>query len=209
MAFQQAAKSNFKTFCFKFIRTKKQLLFLLSLSQLISSVKLVNRGKRIESIRQFASKLIFVPANLLVTQYQLESPNLEMSQLLFRTNCFYYIPVQSFLFLKFILIWGHALTSSFPGLTWQDDITQQVISRELSKLRSIPLHRWVTPSSPLASYGSSRDRKLKPSQAELNRNLQQYLTSLGFLSQQEDVGQLGVQGHSTNTKVKFSSRVKD
>ncbi|XP_056220052.1 receptor-type tyrosine-protein phosphatase N2 [Seriola aureovittata] len=84
------------------------------------------------------------------------------------------------------------------GLTWQDDITQQVISRELSKLRNVPLRHQTTPPSPpdrLTAYSSSRDVKLRPAQAELSRNLQQYLTGLGFLPQAEVVGQPGVQRH--------------
>ncbi|XP_062297598.1 receptor-type tyrosine-protein phosphatase N2 [Scomber scombrus] len=78
------------------------------------------------------------------------------------------------------------------GLTWRDDITQQVISRELSKLRNIPLRHEITPLSPLTSY-SSRDRKQRPVHAELSRNLQQYLTGLGFLPQLEVAGHPGVQ----------------
>ncbi|XP_044032707.1 receptor-type tyrosine-protein phosphatase N2 [Siniperca chuatsi] len=84
------------------------------------------------------------------------------------------------------------------GLTWQDNITQQVISRELSKLRIIPLRHQATPSSPLTSYRSSRDRKLRPAQAELSRNLQQYLTGLGFLPQSEVNGQPGIQQEGAN-----------
>uniref|UniRef100_A0A8P4K1S9 Protein tyrosine phosphatase receptor type N2 n=1 Tax=Dicentrarchus labrax TaxID=13489 RepID=A0A8P4K1S9_DICLA len=78
-------------------------------------------------------------------------------------------------------------TPLFPGLTWQDDITQQVISRELSKLRNVPLRHQAAPPS----LSSSRDRKLRPAQAELNRNLQQYLTGLGFLPHSEVDGQPG------------------
>ncbi|XP_029385196.1 receptor-type tyrosine-protein phosphatase N2 [Echeneis naucrates] len=82
------------------------------------------------------------------------------------------------------------------GLTWQDDITQQVISRELSKLRNIPLRHQATPPSPpdrLTAYSSSTDVKVRPVQAKLGRNLQQYLLGLGFLPQAELVGQPGVQ----------------
>uniref|UniRef100_A0A8P4G1K7 Protein tyrosine phosphatase receptor type N2 n=1 Tax=Dicentrarchus labrax TaxID=13489 RepID=A0A8P4G1K7_DICLA len=86
-------------------------------------------------------------------------------------------------------------TPLFPGLTWQDDITQQVISRELSKLRNVPLRHQAAPPS----LSSSRDRKLRPAQAELNRNLQQYLTGLGFLPHSEVDGQPGVQrGEGSN-----------
>ncbi|XP_075903583.1 receptor-type tyrosine-protein phosphatase N2 isoform X4 [Nelusetta ayraudi] len=81
------------------------------------------------------------------------------------------------------------------GLTWQDDVTQQVISRELSRLRSVPLHHRVPPSGPFStSYSSSRDRKLRP---ELSRNLQQYLS---FLSQLDDGRRLGLQGQDAHTQ---------
>lgn len=102
------------------------------------------------------------------------------------------------------------MTSLFPGLTWQDDITQQVISRELSKLRKVPLHHQATPPSPLTAYSSSRARKVRPAQAELSRNLQQYLSSLGFLPQSEADGQSGIQRQEASVQVKFSSlRLKD
>uniref|UniRef100_A0A8C3AWZ2 Protein tyrosine phosphatase receptor type N2 n=1 Tax=Cyclopterus lumpus TaxID=8103 RepID=A0A8C3AWZ2_CYCLU len=72
------------------------------------------------------------------------------------------------------------------GLTWQDELTQQVISRELSKLRTIPLRHQASAPSPLTAYSSSRDRKL-------SRNLQQYLAGLGFLPQSEVDGKPGIQ----------------
>lgn len=81
------------------------------------------------------------------------------------------------------------MTALFPGLTWQDDITQQVISRELSKLRNVPVRHQATPPSPQTAYSSSRDRKLRPTHEDLNKNLQQYLTSLGFLQQSGVNGQ--------------------
>ncbi|KAM9839716.1 receptor-type tyrosine-protein phosphatase N2 [Aulostomus maculatus] len=93
------------------------------------------------------------------------------------------------------------------GLTWQDDVTQQVIARELSKLRSIPVHRQAAAPSPLMSYSSSRDRKLRPSQAELSRNLQQYLTDLGFLPQDELGVRAGVQRQGASTQ-KSDSRLE-
>uniref|UniRef100_A0A3Q2PLR3 Protein tyrosine phosphatase receptor type N2 n=1 Tax=Fundulus heteroclitus TaxID=8078 RepID=A0A3Q2PLR3_FUNHE len=67
------------------------------------------------------------------------------------------------------------------GLTWRDDITQQVVSRELSKLRKIPLRQKSPSSDRLTGYSSSRNRKLRPTQAELSGNLQQYLAGLGFV----------------------------
>ncbi|XP_029955615.1 receptor-type tyrosine-protein phosphatase N2 [Salarias fasciatus] len=74
------------------------------------------------------------------------------------------------------------------GLTWQDDATQQAISRELSKLRSAPLKYQATAPSPLTAYSSSRDRKLRPVHGEQSRNLQQYLAGLGFLPHAEEDG---------------------
>uniref|UniRef100_A0AAQ5XAE4 Protein tyrosine phosphatase receptor type N2 n=1 Tax=Amphiprion ocellaris TaxID=80972 RepID=A0AAQ5XAE4_AMPOC len=88
------------------------------------------------------------------------------------------------------------------GLTWQDDTTQQVISRELSKLRNVPLRHQATPPSPLTAYSSSRDRKLRPGQAELGRNLQHYLTGLGFLPHAEVDGQPGVQQEAAKVQVR-------
>lgn len=96
----------------------------------------------------------------------------------------------------------------FPGLTWQDDVTQQVISRELSKLRNVPLHHQATPPSPLTAYSSSRDRKLRPAHAELNRNLQQYLTSLGFLPQSDLNGQSGIQRQEVQVKFSYSGELE-
>lgn len=96
------------------------------------------------------------------------------------------------------------MTFVVPGLTWQDDLTQQAISRELAKLRSTPLQRQATPPGPRAAYGGSRDRKLKPGQAELSGNLQQYLSSLGFFQQPDVGGQLGVQWQEGTVQVKSS-----
>ncbi|XP_068437636.1 receptor-type tyrosine-protein phosphatase N2 [Clinocottus analis] len=79
------------------------------------------------------------------------------------------------------------------GLTWQDDITQQVISRELSKLRTIPLRHQASAPSPLTAYSSSRDRKL-------SKNLQHYLTGLGFLPQSEADGKPGMQRLGANVQ---------
>lgn len=85
------------------------------------------------------------------------------------------------------------------GLTWQDDITQQVVSRELSGLRSVPLrHQTAAPNS-LASFG--RSRQPRPLQAQLSRNLQQYLTGLGFMPQSEFTGEPGVQREGADTQV--------
>uniref|UniRef100_A0A8C7XCC9 Protein tyrosine phosphatase receptor type N2 n=1 Tax=Oryzias sinensis TaxID=183150 RepID=A0A8C7XCC9_9TELE len=64
------------------------------------------------------------------------------------------------------------------GLKWEDDITQKVISRELSKLRNVPFHHQSNSPSLLDLYSNG---KPKPDQTELNRNLHKYLTGLGFL----------------------------
>ncbi|XP_054610604.1 receptor-type tyrosine-protein phosphatase N2-like isoform X2 [Dunckerocampus dactyliophorus] len=72
------------------------------------------------------------------------------------------------------------------GLAWEDDTTQQVLAKELSKVRRIP-HRL-----PLSSLAYKTDwtkaevmdpveQRLKPAEAELNRNLQTHLQRLGLL----------------------------
>uniref|UniRef100_A0A8C9YYP9 Protein tyrosine phosphatase receptor type N2 n=1 Tax=Sander lucioperca TaxID=283035 RepID=A0A8C9YYP9_SANLU len=87
------------------------------------------------------------------------------------------------------------VTSLFPGLTWQDDITQKIISRELSKLRTVPLRHQATAPSPLTTYSSSRDRTL-------SRNLQQYLKGLSSVPQSEVDGQHGIQRQGANVQVR-------
>ncbi|XP_024136017.1 receptor-type tyrosine-protein phosphatase N2 isoform X1 [Oryzias melastigma] len=78
------------------------------------------------------------------------------------------------------------------GLKWEDDTTQRVISRELSKLRNVPFHHQSNSPSLLDIYSNSRDRKLKPDQTDLNRNLQKYLTEfLQPLDHQPQVQQEG------------------
>ncbi|XP_014036135.1 receptor-type tyrosine-protein phosphatase N2 isoform X3 [Salmo salar] len=67
------------------------------------------------------------------------------------------------------------------GLTWQDATTQHVISRELSKLRKVPIRRPDPPSASLTRYGG--DRKLKTGEAKLSRSVQKYLQELGLLPQ--------------------------
>ncbi|MBN3274360.1 PTPR2 phosphatase, partial [Polyodon spathula] len=77
-----------------------------------------------------------------------------------------------------------------PSLTWQDDTTQQVISKELSKLRKI-YHRRPESSStnsisqPWAGgQGVDSERSDgKNGEANLERSLQQYLQYLGFVPQ--------------------------
>uniref|UniRef100_A0A4W5N6P6 Protein tyrosine phosphatase receptor type N2 n=1 Tax=Hucho hucho TaxID=62062 RepID=A0A4W5N6P6_9TELE len=67
------------------------------------------------------------------------------------------------------------------GLTWQDATTQHVISRELSKLRKVPIRRPDPPSASLTRYGG--DRKLKTGEPKLSRSIQKYLQELGLLPQ--------------------------
>ncbi|XP_034717880.1 receptor-type tyrosine-protein phosphatase N2 [Etheostoma cragini] len=83
------------------------------------------------------------------------------------------------------------------GLTWQDDITQKIISRELSKLKTVPLRHQATAPSPLTAYSSSRDRTL-------SRNLQQYLKGLSFVPQSEVDGQHGIQQQGDNFQIEDS-----
>ncbi|XP_052332963.1 receptor-type tyrosine-protein phosphatase N2-like isoform X2 [Oncorhynchus keta] len=81
---------------------------------------------------------------------------------------------------------------SHRGLIWEDEATQQILSKELSKLRKIP-YRHLQDSSPHV-YSSSKsrpstqamdpgDQKIKPVEVELSRNLQNVLQHLGLLSQ--------------------------
>ncbi|KAJ8272471.1 hypothetical protein GJAV_G00089470 [Gymnothorax javanicus] len=71
---------------------------------------------------------------------------------------------------------------SYRGLTWEDDVAQQAISKELSKLRrvsySLPdpgLSRPLTPSD-----GGNRKLKMQE-EAELGRSMRKYLQRLGLL----------------------------
>ncbi|XP_051552771.1 receptor-type tyrosine-protein phosphatase N2-like isoform X2 [Myxocyprinus asiaticus] len=62
------------------------------------------------------------------------------------------------------------------GLAWEDDVTQQVLSNEFSKLRKISL-----PLPEHRPYSAAvRDRKMKSSEAELRKTLK-YLQHLGLL----------------------------
>ncbi|XP_033855962.1 receptor-type tyrosine-protein phosphatase N2-like isoform X1 [Acipenser ruthenus] len=79
---------------------------------------------------------------------------------------------------------------SHRGLTWQDDTTQQVISKELSKLQKIYYRRpdsssTDTNNQPRAgSQGvDSGKNDGKNGEANLGKSLQQYLQYLGFVPQ--------------------------
>ncbi|XP_027144788.1 receptor-type tyrosine-protein phosphatase N2 [Larimichthys crocea] len=73
------------------------------------------------------------------------------------------------------------------GLTWEDDTTQQVLSKELSKLRRTPYRPqqsgpvYSSDSRPAAEAMDPVDQRVKPVEVELNRNLQTYLQRLGLL----------------------------
>ncbi|XP_051910046.1 receptor-type tyrosine-protein phosphatase N2 [Hippocampus zosterae] len=66
------------------------------------------------------------------------------------------------------------------GLTWHDDITQQVISRELSKLRSSPVGRHEASEVLLESKSGTAGRNARPAKAELSKNFQRFLKGLHF-----------------------------
>nr|XP_029482639.1 receptor-type tyrosine-protein phosphatase N2-like isoform X1 [Oncorhynchus nerka] len=85
---------------------------------------------------------------------------------------------------------------SHRGLTWQDATTQQVISRELSKIRKVPIRRPEPPSASLTLYGGAR--KLKTGKGELG--VQKYLQELGLLPQSVGTARQGPQRESPLTK---------
>uniref|UniRef100_A0A8C5HP20 Protein tyrosine phosphatase receptor type N2 n=1 Tax=Gouania willdenowi TaxID=441366 RepID=A0A8C5HP20_GOUWI len=87
------------------------------------------------------------------------------------------------------------------GLTWQDDITQQAVSRELSTMRTSPLRHQTTASNPVVTYSSSRDGNLRSAQSKMNNNLHEYLTRLGFLPQVEEHDEAQVQHEGFNIQV--------
>ncbi|KAF7647619.1 hypothetical protein LDENG_00169020 [Lucifuga dentata] len=84
------------------------------------------------------------------------------------------------------------------GLTWEDDATQQVLSKELNKLRRIPYrplqNRPVygadsrSRSRPVAEAMDPEDQRVKPVEEELSRNLQAYLRRLGLLPKTSSSG---------------------
>ncbi|XP_053186790.1 E3 ubiquitin/ISG15 ligase TRIM25-like [Scomber japonicus] len=98
------------------------------------------------------------------------------------------------------------------SLTWEDDTTQQVLSKELSKLRRIPYR--LPQSGPI--YKSDRpvaeamdpvDQRVKPVEVELSRNLQTYLQRLGLLPKTSSAaaglsssGKVGVNGAAADKR---------
>ncbi|XP_044074998.1 receptor-type tyrosine-protein phosphatase N2-like isoform X2 [Siniperca chuatsi] len=85
------------------------------------------------------------------------------------------------------------------GLTWEDDTTQQVLSKELSKLRRIPYRPpqngpvYNTDSRPAAEAMDPVDQRVKPVEVELSRNLQMYLQRLGLLPKMSPASSLSTQ----------------
>uniref|UniRef100_A0A3Q3BHH3 Receptor-type tyrosine-protein phosphatase N2-like n=1 Tax=Kryptolebias marmoratus TaxID=37003 RepID=A0A3Q3BHH3_KRYMA len=96
------------------------------------------------------------------------------------------------------------------GLTWEDDTTQQVLSKELSKLRRIPYQPqqkgplYNSNSRPAAEALDPEDHKVKPVEVELNRNLQMYLQRLGLLPK-TSMSSLGKPGKLLQKPVPASS----
>nr|XP_019963888.1 PREDICTED: receptor-type tyrosine-protein phosphatase N2-like [Paralichthys olivaceus] len=88
------------------------------------------------------------------------------------------------------------------GLTWEDDATQQVLSKELSKLRRIPYRPqqsgpvYKSSSRPVAEAMDPVDQRVKPVEVELNRNLQSYLQRLGLIPKTLSSASLSVPGKS-------------
>lgn len=68
---------------------------------------------------------------------------------------------------------------SLRGLSWEDDVTQQVLSKEFSKLRKIS--RTPPDTRPMVQTVGTGDGRLKPLEVELNRSLQKYLLHMGLL----------------------------
>ncbi|KAF3857852.1 hypothetical protein F7725_011053 [Dissostichus mawsoni] len=86
------------------------------------------------------------------------------------------------------------------SLTWGDDTTQQVLSKELSKLRRVPFRTqqngavYNTDSRPSSEAMDPADRRVKPVQLELSRNLQTYLQRLGLIPKTSSSSSLSSQG---------------
>ncbi|XP_071346335.1 receptor-type tyrosine-protein phosphatase N2-like isoform X2 [Trachinotus anak] len=88
------------------------------------------------------------------------------------------------------------------GFTWEDDTTQQVLSKELSKLRRIPYRPqqkgpvYNTDSRPVAEAMDPVDQRVKPVEVELSRNLQTYLQRLGLLPKASSAASSSTSGKS-------------
>nr|XP_020468087.1 receptor-type tyrosine-protein phosphatase N2-like isoform X2 [Monopterus albus] len=93
------------------------------------------------------------------------------------------------------------------GLTWEDDATQQVLSKEFSKLRRIPYRPqqngpvYDTDGRPAAEALDPVDQRVKPVEVELRRNLQTYLQRLGLLPKMPSAASLGTPSKSDRFQV--------
>ncbi|XP_014902379.1 receptor-type tyrosine-protein phosphatase N2 [Poecilia latipinna] len=99
------------------------------------------------------------------------------------------------------------------GLTWEDDMTQQVLSSELSKLRRIPYRPqqkgpiYSSSSRPAAEAMDPEDQRVKPVEVELNRNLQTYLQRLGLLPKTSSASSLSKPGKPLQKQKPLSSQL--
>ncbi|XP_076156172.1 receptor-type tyrosine-protein phosphatase N2-like [Alosa pseudoharengus] len=81
---------------------------------------------------------------------------------------------------------------SYRGLTWEDETTQQVLSKELAKLDRIPVYLTEAANSrPAIQTEAAGDQSVKPSEAELTRSVQKYLQHLGYLPKTKTDGSHG------------------
>ncbi|KAB5535615.1 hypothetical protein PHYPO_G00119920 [Pangasianodon hypophthalmus] len=87
------------------------------------------------------------------------------------------------------------LKLSLRGLSWQDDVTQQVLSKEFSKLHRIPLS--PPDSRQMVQTAAVEDESLKPLEEKFSKSLQKYLLNLSLLSK--------LDGQVTKTKSSLPS----
>ncbi|XP_038149497.1 receptor-type tyrosine-protein phosphatase N2-like [Cyprinodon tularosa] len=102
---------------------------------------------------------------------------------------------------------------SSRGLTWEDDTTQQVLAKELSKLRRIPYRPqqkgpiYKSKSRPAAEAMDPEDQRVKPVEVELNRNLQTYLQRLGLLPKTSSSSSLSKPSKPVQKQVPLSNQL--
>ncbi|XP_067308635.1 solute carrier organic anion transporter family member 5A1b isoform X2 [Pseudorasbora parva] len=70
------------------------------------------------------------------------------------------------------------------GLSWDDDVTQQVLTNEFSKLRKVSL---PLPEHRPQGYGTAGERRMKSSEAEVRKTLK-YLQHMGLLPKTSQKG---------------------
>ncbi|KAF5902982.1 receptor-type tyrosine-protein phosphatase N2-like isoform X1, partial [Clarias magur] len=75
------------------------------------------------------------------------------------------------------------LKLSLRGLSWEDDITQQILSKEFSKLHRIPL--LLPDSRKIVQTAAVEEKRLKPLEEKLSKSLQKYLLNLSLLPKQD------------------------